>query len=361
MRIMVFDVPANVGGALSILKEFHHEVINYHDKEVKWVFVLSEPFLEETENIKVLRFPWIKRNWLYRVFFDKFIAPKIVKKYKPDKIFSLQNVIIPKIKTEQITYIHQPLPFVEYRFRFKEDRLFWIYQNILSNTIYNSIKKSQKVIVQTNWFKEACIQKTGVSEEKIIVVPPKINVDIKKYFVESKESLSTFFYPAGAIYYKNHRLIIQACEKLVQQYSAKFRVILTLNGDENTHIIDLYNIVQEKKLPIDFVGNISRDKVFEYYSKSILLFPSYIETFGLPMLESKLHRGIILASDTAFSHEILDEYQNAYFFDKFSCEELASLMRQILSRNLSYYSENSKDTLSQRDEMNLVYQIVHSK
>lgn len=361
MRIMVFDVPAIVGGALSILEGFHKEVNNYNDKSVQWIFVISEPFLEETDNIKVLRFPWIKKSWLHRLFFDQYMAPKLVREYQPDKIFSLQNIIIPKVSTEQITYIHQPLPFIEYRFSFKENKLFWFYQNILSKTIYKSIKKSQKVIVQTNWFKVACIQKTGISGEKVIVVPPKINVDIENYFEESEKSLSTFFYPAGASYYKNHRLIVQACELLKQQYLKKFRVIFTLDGNENNHIADLYKKVQEKKLPINFIGNISRNKVFDYYSKSVLLFPSYIETFGLPMLESKLTKGIIIAADTAFSHEILDVYQNAHFFDKFSSEELAGLMRGILNGSLSYFSENSINLINQEEELTLVNQIVQSK
>lgn len=61
MNIMVFDVPAEHRGALSILNDFYDEVKSHHDKNINWIFVVSKPTLPETENIKVLRFPWVRK------------------------------------------------------------------------------------------------------------------------------------------------------------------------------------------------------------------------------------------------------------------------------------------------------------
>lgn len=58
---MVFDVPAESGGALSILNEYYENAVNHKDKSIDWIFVLSKPELESTDNIKVLRYPWIKK------------------------------------------------------------------------------------------------------------------------------------------------------------------------------------------------------------------------------------------------------------------------------------------------------------
>lgn len=121
-----------------------------------------------------------------------------------------------------------------------------------------------------------------------------------------------------------------------------FKVIFTLKGDENSHIKKLYNEIKEQGLPIEFIGKISRQQVFDLYSKSVLLFTSYIETFRLPMLEAKLHKGIIIASDCPFSHEILDGYENAYFFDPFNPIELKNLMEKIIMNDIKY-RELSKD------------------
>ncbi|MGE6959699.1 glycosyltransferase [Bacillus thuringiensis] len=337
MNIMVFDVPAESGGALSVLNEFHKDAMLCKDKSINWFFVISKPELEETENIKVLRFPWIKKSWFHRLYFDNFIANQLVKKYSIDKIFSLQNVTIPNNNVEQILYVHNSLPFVDYKFKFKENKHLWIYQNIIGRNIVRSTKKADKVIVQTEWMKKTCIEKVDVANKNINVVPPNINVEIKHYFKANKQSLSTFFYPASGVDFKNHRIIVEACRRLKSKIKAlEFKVYFTLSGDENKHISELYNKVKMEGLPIEFIGNLPREQVFNYYTKSILLFPSYIETFGLPMLEAKLHKGIILASNCPFSHEVLDEYENAYFFDPFNANELSKLMKDILEERLHY-------------------------
>lgn len=337
MNILIFDVPAESGGALSILTEFYNEVKNHEDKTISWTFVLSKPEFQETDNIKIFRFPWIKKSWLHRIYFDQVIAPILVKKLCANKIFSMQNVIIPRTNVEQVVYVHQPLPFVDYKFKFIENQLFWINQNIIGKKIYKAIRNAPKIIVQMDWFKQACIEKTGVAAEKIEVVAPQINVNVKKFFSADSNAMSTFFYPSSAISYKNHRVVVDACKILKSQNITDYKVLLTLDGHENNNISELKKTVEENDLPIAFIGHCSRDKVFNYYAESVLVFPSYIETFGLPMLEAKLHGGIVFASNNSFSHEILDDYSNAYFFDSFNGSELAALMLKSIDGEIAYH------------------------
>ena len=337
MTIMVFDVPAESGGALSILNEHYQNAVNYKDKNIEWIFVISKPDLKPTDNVKILKYPWIKKSWFHRLYFDYLIAPKLVYKYKVDEILSLQNLIIPRVKgIKQSLYVHQSLPFVDYRFKFKDDKKLWIYQNIIGRKIISSIKKAENVIVQTKWMKKACIEKSGIKANKVEVRSPKIDIRVKENFNHESNSMRTFFYPASGSYYKNHRIIVEACEKLLDDRTLDFKVIFTLDSNENDHIANLYRKIKGKRLPIEFIGSISREKVFEYYSKSILLFPSYIETFGLPMLEARLHRTIILSSNRPFSKEVLGGYENAYFFNPFDSEELRNLMEKVIKNEIKY-------------------------
>ncbi|MGG0283589.1 glycosyltransferase [Peribacillus butanolivorans] len=336
MNIMVFDVPAEKGGALSVLNDFYNEVIESEHTNINWIFVLSNPILNETENIRVLRFPWIKKSWGHRLYFDQVVAPKLVKQYKVDKVFSLQNITIPRVNCEQILYVHQPLPFVDYKFSFKDNRLFWVYQNIIGKNIINSINKSQWVIVQTEWMRQAVIEKAKVDSLKVEIIPPTINLEVKKYFGPNDKSLSTFFYPASGAEYKNHQVIVDASKKLKKLGKINHEVIFTLNGDENNHIRNLYRLVHEEQLPIRFEGNKTRNEVFDLYTKSILIFPSYIETFGLPMLEARMHKGIILAAETPFALEILKGYENVKYFEASNSKELCVLMQQYINKKVLY-------------------------
>lgn len=328
MRIMVFDVPAESGGALTILNQYYNTAIK--DKENEWIFVLSTPLLEDRENVKVLNYPWIKKSWFHRLYFDRFAAHKLVERYKADEILSLQNVVVPKVKVKQTLYLHQVLPFVEKRYGLTEDFKFWVYQNIISKMIFKSIREANKVIVQTKWIRDAAIEKANVNKAKFILKQPELNIAVKKLYSSDKQSGKLFFYPSSGAIYKNHKVIVNACKVLKDKGTSNYKVIFTLNGDENKHIKMLKQIVIEEDLPIDFIGYIDRESVYEYYAKSILIFPSYIEAFGLPMLEAKLHESPILASDCAFSHEILDGYDKVDFFDPLSHNELVGLMKNII-------------------------------
>lgn len=330
MRKMVFNVSAESGGALSILNDFYNEYKN--DKYNEYIFVVSKPEIYGTPNIKVLRYPWIKKSWIHRLFFDHLIAPKLIKKYKVEEVLSLQNIIIPHTKVPQVVYIHNALPFSEYRFSIFDDKLLWVYQNILSISIFNSIRKAYKVIVQTEWMKNKCIEKLNFESMKIEVLPPKIDIEVKKQFSKTKESMSTFFYPASGMVFKNHKIIIEACIKLKELGIDNYKVIFTLKGDENKHIIDLYKIVKDYELPIEFVGNIPREAVFDYYTRSVLIFPSYIETFGIPLIEAKAHETPVLVSDCNFSHEVLNNYDRVEYFNSFDYTKLSFLMRSLINK-----------------------------
>lgn len=327
-KIMVFDVPAVSGGALTVLLNFYYK--HKLDSDNEYIYVVSKPELEETVNIKVLRFPWIKRSWIHRLFFDKFIAPKLIKDYGVDEVLSLQNVIINHRGAYQTVFVHNSIPFSEHRFSLLDNKLLWIYQNIISRSIFSSIKKANRVIVQTEWMKKACIEKLKVNSSKISVMKPGVERKIDRHFISTKASLSTFFFPASGVYFKNHRVIVEACLELKKSGINNYKVIFTLNGNETKKISTLREIVKKHQLPIEFIGNITIDKVFEYYSKSVLIFPSYIETVGLPLIEAKLHGTPVVASDCEFSREILNEYNDIKYFNPFKEEELAKIMFEFI-------------------------------
>lgn len=327
MKIMVFDVPAVSGGALTILNQYYDKAVK--DTENEWIFIISTPILKSKMNVKVVNFPWVKKSWFHRLYFDKFVAPKLVKEYKIDEILSLQNTTIQNVNVKQTLYLHQSLPFAEKRYRLTENYKFWMYQNVISRMIFKSIKNADKIIVQTQWVKKACLEKVKTDSKKFEIIQPEVNIEVKQYYKKSSDECTIFFYPSGAMEYKNHKIIVNAVSKLKEEKIRNFKVVFTLTGKENKHILNLYNIIKEEALPIEFIGKIEINDVYNYYSKSILIFPSYIETFGLPLLEAKLHRTPILASDCAFSHEILKDYDKVDFFNPLDSMMLSKQMKRL--------------------------------
>ena len=199
--------------------------------------------------------------------------------------------------------------------------------------------------------KDACVEKAHVNEMKITVVPPNMKEPNNAFFELKNMSLPTFFYPANGLAYKNHSIIYGACKHLVRA-TKDFKVVFTLNGNENPYISNLSKQAMEEKLPIEYVGTLSKDDVYKFYTKSILVFPSFIETFGLPLLEARLHNGIILAADCPFSREILGDYENAYFFNPFNVQELVLLMQQVLTGKILHMKR--ANTYAENDEKSII-------
>ena len=69
--------------------------------------------------------------------------------------------------------------------------------------------------------------------------------------------------------------------------------------------------------------SLEREEMENEYQGGTLIFPSYIETVGLPLLEARSCNTMVLASDTPFAHECLAGYHKARFFPPFEAYELA--------------------------------------
>lgn len=319
MRIVVNDIAASSGGALSILLDFYH-YLKDNDSENEWIFLLGDNYIEETEHIKIIVLPEIKKSGYKKIVFDFFTGRKYIKSLHADLFLSMQNIIIFGLKIPKIVYIHQSIPFQSiksFSLLKKSERKTAIYQHIIGKIIKLSAKKADKVIVQTKWMKNAVSEKAKISKNKIINILPNID-ELSPYIKKNIDKKNKFFYPTADIIYKNNDCIYRACEILNKKGYYDFNVKLTINSDK-------------KMSNIEFVGTIKREQVINEYNTSTLIFPSYIETFGYPMAEAKQIGAIVLASDCAFSREVLEGYKNAYFFNPFQSEELVNLMQKVIN------------------------------
>ena len=325
MRTLVYDVAADSGGAATVLQSFYEEFKK--DTENEYIFVLSVYELPETNNIKVLNFPEVKKSMLHRLYFDHFVAHKLVKKYKADRVLSLQNIELPHTNVPQTVYEHNALPFSEYKFKPWEAFRPWYSQQILGRMMKKSIRRAEKVLVQTNWMKEEIIRQCGIPADRVEVKFLPVEM-LETHPWKMDETCPTFFYPAGPPAYKNHRTFLKACELLKEQGMEDYRVIWTVTGEENEGMKKLKAEAEEKQLPIEFIGPVPRTQLFEQYASSVLVFPSYIETIGLPLLEARSVGAPILAADCLYERDGVEGYEKAEFFETFDSEALSRLMKQ---------------------------------
>lgn len=332
MRILVYDVAASVGGALTVLEDYYRRALS--DKENDYVFVLSTPNLAEADNISVLNYPFVKKGWLSRLRFDLCVMPGLVRRLNPDRILSLQNTLVPFVRKEQWVYMHNLLPrdICDMRFSMKSEPVLWIYQNVIGRVISRSLRRADKVIVQSEWLKERCSKRYGISAERIEVERPlSVPFETSRNSAEKGEEV-VFFYPASSASYKNHQVILDACSRLKNEGIDGYKVVFTLSGSEGALSESLRARSEEEDLPIQFCGHLDREGMVAAYMKSdALLFPSRLETWGLPLQEAQQFGLGIIASDLDYAHETVGGYGQASFFDPTNSRELAGLMRGLVA------------------------------
>lgn len=339
-RILVIDTAASSGGALTVLQDFYKAVCD-SDTNVEWIFLLSGHYVTERENIKVIVQPELKSH-IKRLAFDCITGRNFIKKINPDVVFSLQNTILMGGHVPQVVYVHQPVPFqTKYKFSFlkKEERSMAVIQYLLGTIIKSSIRLADLVIVQTKWMEQAVLQQCNIKKDKIVQIYPTVE-KVQKKHKAAYHTTNTFFYPTSNAFYKNVSTLIEACKKLDSDRLA-YNLNITIGGHDTDKI--------------KYLGKISKDEVFWYYKESCLVFPSYIETFGYPLVEAKSAGSMILVSDCEFSHELLDDYENAYFFDPFNSDELYKLMKAVGDGNIIRKEpKESFDLYSRNSTWNLV-------
>lgn len=332
MRIVVNDIAASTTGALSILKDFYYYIAE-HDTEHEWIFLLGGAYIEETEHIRVRVLSDVKKSWFKRLKFDLLTGAAYLRSLNPDVVFSMQNTLTRGYHGKQVVYVHQPLGFQKIkRFSFFKpaEREYAIYQYIIGAMIDSAVKHADKTIVQTEWMRQAVIEKTKVSPEKVVKILPDIRVDFSEDLGEKEPlQMNRFFFPSGDILYKNHQCILEAADLLQKENITDFEVAFTLTEAEAAESLKYGDSAVKQN--ISCRGRMRREEVYRLYHERILVFPSYIETFGYPPAEARQAGGIIFASDCPFCHEVLEGYANAYYFNPFKPMELAALMKRAVN------------------------------
>lgn len=335
MNILVYDIAASGGGALTVLEDFYQQAVNYPDKSIIWYLNVSTPLLKDTDTVKILAFPWVKKSWFHRIFFDLFCGPVILKKYKIEKILSLQNTAMYRTHIPQTVFLQNCLSLIDYHFSFIQDRRLWLYKYFIGKVTIHSLGKAEKVVVQTQWMKDLCLEKLEINKDKLTVIPTTVHVRESHCFDYNK-AYSHFFFPAFASSYKNHLIILKAASILVKKGIKDFDIQFTINPGDNKCSKMLFEYTATNNLPVKWLGQISQEKVYEAYEKNILIFPSFFESYGLPLYEARKIKTIIFASKLPYALEALSSYHNSYFFDVYNEKELSSLMEQAISRQLTY-------------------------
>lgn len=139
-----------------------------------------------------------------------------------------------------------------------------------------------------------------------------------------------FVYVASGDPHKNHRRLIEAWCLLAEE---GLFPSLTLTLDSGNFLELCSWVMQQAKehgLRIDNTSVVAHDKVVELYGRAAaLIYPSTMESFGLPLIEARQAGLAILASELDYVRDVVDPEQT---FDPESAISIARAVKRFIGK-----------------------------
>jgi glycosyltransferase involved in cell wall biosynthesis len=339
MTIVLSGINLFEGGPVSVYRDCLSEIVRSGVAQRNRVIAFvhkAELFSDFSEQVTLIELPRSRTTWLFRLWYEYVYFYWYSRGRQVDVWLSMHDISPCVRAARRYVYCHNPSPFMRTRFR----DIHYSYKNALFSVFYRylyriNIRKNVSVIVQQEWMRREFIRMFGVSN--VIVARPSLTEQAlgdSLAGVDNRPSesvagrLFTFIYPAYARSFKNVEVVCEACRLLQDRGLGGFQVLLTMDGTENRYSRDL--VEKYGGMPgVNFIGVQSRSAVFELYRQaSCLVFPSLLETWGLPISEFKQTRKPILAADLPYAHETVGSYDAVCFFPPSDAVFLSELMQK---------------------------------
>ncbi|MCE0558548.1 glycosyltransferase [Motilimonas sp. E26] len=348
MKIVISGVNLVEGGTLTVFKD----VISAFsiDKKIEVICLVNDKSLfSNIKGVHFISFPGIKNSWVKRCWFEYVSCKKIAESIKPDLWLAMHDMT-PNVGTcPQYVYCHNPSPFLPVSFK-----LFWYEPKVFLFSIFYkwlyriNIKKNIAVIAQQEWFGHYLTDVLG-AKQAIIARPVSFSPrSIKKLDSSPLRETIVLFYPALARTFKNFELLLNCFAYLKKEYRNvynSFELQLTIDENENKFASTLVNRYRELE-NVKFLGRLNFEEVKQRYENcDIVVFPSKLETWGLPISEAKLAAKPIILSDLPYAHETLGDYHSALFVDPDDYITLANAIVDLFHEKNIFHSVKFQSSL----------------
>ncbi|MFD2743228.1 MULTISPECIES: glycosyltransferase [Sphingobacterium] len=339
--IVISAVNLVEAGTLTILKDClsYLSSLATDDPTYRVIAIVFDKKLAYFPNIEYLETQWPKKRWINRLWYE-YVSLKAISKQigTIDLWFSLHDTSPSVIAKRRAVYCHNTYAF------YKRKMHDWLFSpkiaafSVFTKYIYRTnIHQNNFLVVQQVWFREGMSEMFGFDKQRIIVAPPEQEKQIPiGNFEQSSDDLYRFVYAASPNSHKNFEVLCAAAEILEKVGVDNFEIRITVKGNENAYAKWLYKRWGHLKT-INFGGFVDRKSLFDIYAISnCMIFPSKVESWGLPISEFALFNKPMLLADLPYTHETAAGSQSVAFFDPQNARSLASQMEQLIKGDTAF-------------------------
>ena len=184
-------------------------------------------------------------------------------------------------------------------------------------------QKNYNWVVQTHLVSNLLCKCFNISSENINVYPI---FKSKKNLIRQNKNKNSFVYVSSGVSHKNHIRLIQAFIDAANKTKIEITLHLTITKNE------IKTFAYPENLKVIFHGTLSQKKLNGIYkSSNFLIYPSLIESFGLPLIEAANHGCKVLASNLPYVQQII---KPSLCFDPYSTKKISYAIIKAIDNDL---------------------------
>ena len=341
--VVVSAVNIRKGGTLTILRDCLQYLSGLAGAgEWKVVALVHKRSLCDYPGIEYIEIPWSARGWGRRLWCEYVTMYGISKKLAAREggpvymWLSLHDTTPRVLAQHQEVYCQTSFPFL------KNQARDWVMDPkvplfaLFTRWAYRiNVRRNDCLIVQQEWFRDALAGLLHLPVSKFRVIPPKMPDLSAVKPSDIHYDVPMFFYASSPDCHKNFETLCRASEMLEKELGkGRFKTVLSVSGTENRYARWLY-----KKWggvdSIEFAGYMSREDLFGLYKAAdAFVFPSRVETWGLPIsefLSVTQREGRLLLADLPYAHGVASDAPQARFFPATDANALKRLMYESIA------------------------------
>ena len=315
------------------------QIIIFHSSNINIKEVLAIP---NSKNIVYKNVNFIYRSVIFRIFYEQFVLPFMVKKNR--SVYFSPNPVIPLFLSFFDIYlictIHDLIPF---KISTKYNRLRSIYVKFITEY---SAKYCDKIITVSNYSKTDIIGLFNTESEKVVVIYNYVSIPfLKECSLKENYIMSICTIEPG----KNIESMLLGFEYLITNFASfsNYKYIIVgkpgWNFDSIFKLVEILNLSQK----VIFTGYIDNDNKFDLLKKAkCLLFLSKYEGFGIPILESIYCRTPCLILNNSSLPEVMGT--SGLIIENDNPSVIASGLKELIL-NYEYYIRDSEYHVSKFD------------
>jgi len=334
--VVVSAVNLRKGGTLQILRQTlgHLSSRIAAGEALKVIALVHKTSLCDFPGIEYIEIPWCTRSWLHRLWAEYVtmhsISKKIAMRRGGDPVdvwLSLHDTTPRVLAKKREVYCHTSFPFLKLKAHdFLMDPKVPLFAMFTKFAYRINVRANDSIIVQQNWFADAMSKLVKVPRDRFRVIPPTFE---ELTATDCKVRVPTFLFVSTPDCHKNFETLLEASRLLEKEIgSGKFQTLVTIYGTENRYARWLRRKWGNCR-SINFAGRIERDKLASLYSSAdVFVFPSRIETWGLPISEyaSCNPHGRMILADLPYAYETAGNYPNVKYFPPDDVTSLKNIM-----------------------------------